>query len=72
MTDQELHLRKLIDNLENKLIQKIDEENAALRADKERLDWLLMQSCWLLHNYDWNEKITSREDIDAARKGEAK
>lgn len=28
-------------------LDKLERENAALRADKERLDWLTNTSCWL-------------------------
>lgn len=62
--------------------QKRDEELAALRADKERLDWLLERPCrfpiqskdgyivqeWIGHTA--GRGATQREAIDAARKGE--
>jgi hypothetical protein len=53
-------------------------ENAALRADKERLDWLETQDCWIgvYGEYDINARICAggshsqriRSAVDAARK----
>jgi len=54
------------------------EQNAALRADKERLDWLETQDCWIgvYGEYDINARICAggshsqriRSAVDAARK----
>ena len=53
-------------------------ENAALRKDKERLDWLETQDCWIgvYGEYDINARICAggshsqriRSAVDAARK----
>jgi len=53
-------------------IEKLERENAALRADKERLDWLTSTGCWLTFpglskNQNWRHG-TARDVIDLARK----
>ena len=55
-----------------KLVGWLLEENAALRADKERLDWLTNTGCWLTFpglskNQNWKQG-TARDVIDLARK----
>ena len=49
--------------------RELERENAALRADKERLDWLLSKNCWVLHTRFWScdEKMKDRTTIDDAR-----
>ena len=54
-------------------IMRLRSENAALRADKERLDWLFTHDggMWLYWaiDRDWTpERSASRAAIDAARK----
>ena len=59
-------------------VAELRRENAALRADKERLDWLETQDCWIgvYGEYDINARICAggshsqriRSAIDAARK----
>ena len=46
------------------LAYDLESENAALRADKERLDWLQKSTCW--SHPPFGEDI--RVAIDAARK----
>ena len=49
------------------MVEKLEAENAALRADKERLDWLSSQKDqpWLY----WERPLRlTREAIDAFRK----
>lgn len=53
-------------------IAELERENAALRADKERLDWLTNTGCWLTFpglskNQNWKQG-TARDVIDLARK----
>jgi hypothetical protein len=58
--------------------RELERENAALRADKERLDWLETQDCWIgvYGEYDINARICAggshsqriRSAVDAARK----
>ena len=53
-------------------IAELERENAALRADKERLDWLTNTGCWLTFpvlskNQNWKHG-TARDVIDLARK----
>jgi hypothetical protein len=53
-------------------IAELERENAALRADKERLDWLTNTSCWLTFpglskHQNWRQG-TARDVIDLARK----
>jgi len=52
-------------------IAKLEAENAALREDKARLDWLERRSVsrldWVITIFETN-KIAVREAIDAARK----
>ena len=44
------HTRQLIDTLQRpywiEFARQLERENAALRADKERLDWLQKSTCW--------------------------
>ena len=53
------------------VIAELKRENAALRADKERLDWLERRSVsrldWVITLFETN-KVAVREAIDAARK----
>lgn len=53
-------------------LDRLEAENAALRADKERLDWLTNTSCWLTfpglsRHQNWRQG-TARDVIDLARK----
>ncbi len=53
-------------------IAELERENAALRADTERLDWLTNTGCWLTFpvlskNQNWKHG-TARDVIDLARK----
>ena len=51
-------------------IAELERENAALRADKERLDWLNETGCWLTIPGARNFLSgASRAVIDAARVG---
>jgi hypothetical protein len=64
-------MQKTIDGL-NKEIKELRAENAALRADKERLDWLTNTGCWLTfpglsRHQNWKHG-TARDVIDLARK----
>ena len=53
---------------------ELERENAALRADKERLDWLLTYEggswlYWAIENGEWTPEVAaSRAAIDANRK----
>lgn len=52
--------------------RELERENAALRADKDRLDWLTDTGCWLTFpgfskRQNWKQG-TARDVIDAARK----
>ena len=49
---------------------KGQQENASLRADKERLDWLEGEDgqSWTAKWYYWGEEWVNRAAIDAARK----
>ena len=58
-------------------IQSLERENAALRADKERLDWLSQtkcayyyegQCCWRINEDKNTDGDTLRAAIDTARK----
>jgi len=54
-------------------IAELERENADLRKDKERLDWLTNTSCWLTfpglsRHQNWRQG-TARDVIDLARKG---
>lgn len=62
---------------ETKRIQELERENAALWADKERLDWLGKESSakfyegacvWRINGDQRTEGDTLRDAIDAARK----
>ena len=64
-------MQKTIDGL-NKEIKELRAENAALQADKERLDWLTNTGCWLTfpglsRHQNWKHG-TARDVIDLARK----
>ena len=54
--------------------RKLERENAALRADRNRLDWLLSNNggtwvYWAIDGGQWTpEQGASRSAIDAARK----
>lgn len=53
-------------------VAELRRENAALRADKDRLDWLTDTGCWLTFpgfskRQNWKQG-TARDVIDAARK----
>ena len=55
-----------------RLVGWLLEQNAALRADKDRLDWLTDTGCWLTFpgfskRQNWKQG-TARDVIDAARK----
>ena len=53
----------------------LEHENAALRADKERLDWLLTDDGgfwvnWMYDKDEWTPELkASRDAIDACRNG---
>lgn len=54
------------------LARELERENANLREDKERLDWLTNTSCWLTfpglsRHQNWRQG-TARDVIDLARK----
>jgi hypothetical protein len=58
--------------VQTETIKELWAENARLRADKERLDWLDKTGCWLTFpglskNQNWKHG-TARDVIDAARK----
>jgi hypothetical protein len=53
--------------------RELERENAALRADKERVDWLELDLSWPIYNDgEWHNQHgafpTMRDAIDAARK----
>lgn len=56
-------------------IEQLERENAALRADKERLDWLLTGDGgfwvnWMYEKDEWTPELkASRDAIDACRNG---
>lgn len=55
--------------VQTEAIKELRTENAALRADKERLDWLDEKGCWLTIPGAQNFLSgASRAVIDAARK----
>jgi len=59
-----------IKNLEDH-IEKLWKENAALRADKERLDWLEKQCVFMNLKHSpgvYSRFLTTRDEIDAERK----
>ena len=51
-------------------LMKLERENAALRADRDRLDWLEGEDgqSWTAKWYYWGEEWINRAAIDAARK----
>ena len=55
-------------------IRELERENAALRADKERLEWLLTDDGgywvnWLHEKDEWTPELkASRDGIDAAKR----
>lgn len=56
-------------------IRELERENAAMRADKERLDWLLTDDGgfwvnWMYDKDEWMPELkASRDAIDACRNG---
>ncbi len=48
--------------------RELERENAALRADKERLDWIIGQAHYLFFKELGSDLAKGREQIDAARK----
>ena len=66
------HTRQLIDILQHphwiEFARQLERENAALRADKERMDWL-EKSQMLWEGKDWlrGPEFITRAAIDAAR-----
>lgn len=54
-------------------IRELERENAALRADRERLDWLTDTGCFLTFpslskRPNWKQGTATRDVIDLARK----
>ena len=49
-------------------IKELLRENAALRKDKERLDWIIGQAHYLFFKELGSDLAKGREQIDAARK----
>jgi hypothetical protein len=51
-------------------IEKLERENAVLRADRDRLDWLEGEDgqSWTAKWYYWGDEWINRAAIDAARK----
>jgi hypothetical protein len=49
-------------------IRDLERENAALRADKERLDWLSTESASKWAHHESEQCNITRRAIDAARK----
>jgi hypothetical protein len=74
--EQELKQMAITESALRECIEKLERENAALRADKERLDWL--EDTDRRHGYIYKSRIvenrwfegakTVRVAIDAARK----
>lgn len=56
-------------------LTKVETENAELRADKQRLDWLLTDDGgfwvnWMYDKNEWTPELkASRDAIDACRNG---
>jgi hypothetical protein len=52
------------------LVERLEQENAALLADRDRLDWLEGEDgqSWTAKWYYWGEEWINRAAIDAARK----
>ena len=56
-------------------IEKLERENAELRKDRERLDWLLTDDGgfwvnWMYDKDEWTPELkASRDAIDACRNG---
>ena len=69
----ELAKREFVpDGLWIKYARELERENAALREDKARLDWLTNTGCWLTfpglsRHQNWKHG-TARDVIDLARK----
>ena len=57
------------------MVDKLEAENAKLRKDKERLDWLLTDDGgfwvnWMYDKDEWTPELkASRDAIDACRNG---
>ena len=55
------------------IVDRLETENAELRADKQRLDWLLTDDGgfwvnWMYEKGEWTPKLkASRDGIDAAK-----
>jgi len=61
------HLRTLFNTNPDK-IKKLERENAALRADKERLDWLSTENGCIWAHHESEQCNITRRAIDAAMK----
>ena len=65
---------KSSDLVKAEFARQLERENAALREDKERLDWLGKQCCcieidnWFINNKNPYYILPTRAAIDAARK----
>ena len=63
------------DLVDGEQYRQLERENAALREDKERLNWLLTHEggswlYWAIENGQWTPEVAaSRAAIDAARNG---
>lgn len=75
-TDKEVFLVQArpdvdLEGVDADFARQLERENAALRKDKERLDWLERRSVsrldWIMTLFETNN-IAVREAIDAARK----
>jgi hypothetical protein len=57
------------------IVDRLETENAELRADKQRLDWLLTDDGgfwvnWMYDKDEWTPELkASRDAIDACRNG---
>ena len=49
-------------------LERLERENAALRADKERLDWVIKDAYYHFYCKLSNDLEKGRRQIDAARK----
>jgi hypothetical protein len=85
MSDREFHLRKILEFLETEKLalraalskseefaRQLERENAALRADRDRLNWLSSEegNQWASRYFETMLEIPpmNRHSIDAARK----